>query len=84
MLGQYDSIRSLLSDGSPSQFCSDRDFVNISDIADVTFLFRGLKGKSGVFFQLRFHHMEAFEVWRLDYAAFQSPFTHQKQNEYIN
>ena len=56
MLGQYDSIRSLLSDGSPSQFGSDRDFVNISDIADMTFLFRGIQGKSGIVFQLRFHH----------------------------
>ena len=28
---------------SPSQFSSDRDFVNISDIADIAFLFLGIE-----------------------------------------
>ena len=57
MLGQYDLIRSLLSDGSPSQFCCDRDFVNISDIADMTFCYVAFKESPEFFqFQLRFDH----------------------------
>ena len=34
---------------SPSQFSYDRDIVNISDIADIAFLFLGIQGKSGIF-----------------------------------
>ena len=33
-------------DGSPSQFCTNRDFVNISATTDIAFLFRGIQGKS--------------------------------------
>ena len=54
MLGQYESIPSHLSVSSPSQFSSDRDFVNISDIADIAFLFLGIQGKSGIFFNFGF------------------------------
>ena len=54
MLGQYESIPSNLSVSSPSQFSSDRDFVNISDIADIAFLFLGIQGKSGIFFNFGF------------------------------
>ena len=39
---------------SPSQFSSDRDFVNISDIADIAFLLLGIQGKSGIFFNFGF------------------------------
>ena len=49
MLGQYESIPSHLSVSSPSQFSSDRDFVNISDIEDIAFLFLGIQGKPGIF-----------------------------------
>ena len=34
--------------GSPSQFYSDRDLVNISDIVDIAFLFLGNQGNSGI------------------------------------
>ena len=54
MLGQYESIPSNLSVSSPSQFSSDRDFVNISDIADIAFLFLGIQRKSGIFFSFGF------------------------------
>ena len=54
MLGQYKSIPSQLSVSSPSQFSSDPDFVNISDIADIVFLFLGIQGKSGIFFNFGF------------------------------
>ena len=54
MLGQYESIPSHLSVSSPSQFCSDRDIVNISDIANIAFLFLGIKGKSRIFFNFGF------------------------------
>ena len=36
------------------RFSSDRDFVNISDIADIAFLFLGIQGKSGIFFNFGF------------------------------
>ena len=39
---------------SPSQFSSDRDFVNISDIADIAFLFLEIHGKSRIFFNFGF------------------------------
>jgi len=57
MLGQYESIPSHLSDlsvSSPSQFFADRDFLNISDIDDIVFLFLGIQGKSGIFFNFDF------------------------------
>ena len=57
MLGQHESIPSHLSDvsvSSPSQFSSDRDFVNISDIEDIAFLFLGIQGKSGIFINFGF------------------------------
>ena len=54
MLGQYESIPSHLSVSSPSQFSSDRDFVNISDIEYIAFLFLGIQGKSGIFFNFGF------------------------------
>ena len=54
MLGQYESIPSHLSVSSPSQFSSDRDIVNISDIANIAFLFLGIKGKSRIFFNFGF------------------------------
>ena len=53
MLGQYESIPSHLSVSSPSQFSSDRDIVNISDIADIASLL-GIQGKSGIFFNFGF------------------------------
>ena len=54
MLGQYESIPSHLSVSSPSQFSSDRDIVNISDIEDIAFLFLGIQGKSAIFFDFGF------------------------------
>ena len=54
MLGQYESIPSHLSVSSPSQFSSDRDFVNISDIANIAFLFLEIHGKSRIFFNFGF------------------------------
>ena len=53
MLGQYESIPSHLSVSSPSQFSSDRDFVNISDIEETAFLL-GIQEKSGIFFNFGF------------------------------
>ena len=49
--------------------------VNTSDIADIAFLFRGIQGKSAISFSITLpshwlRGMEAFEVCRLDYAAF--------------
>ena len=38
----------------PSQFSSDRDIVNISDIADIAFLFLGIQGKAKIFFNFGF------------------------------
>ena len=52
--GQYESIPSHLSVSSPSQFSSDRDIVNISDIEDIGFLFLGTQGKSRIFFNFGF------------------------------
>ena len=54
MLGQYEPIPSHLSVSSPSQFSSDRHFVDISDIADIAFLFLGIQGKSAVFLNFGF------------------------------
>ena len=54
MLGQCESMPSHLSVSGPSQFSSDPDFVNISDIADIAFLFLGIQGKSGIFFNFGF------------------------------
>ena len=54
MVGQYEPIPSHLSVSSPSQFSSDRDIVNISDIEDIGFLFLGTQGKLGIFFNFGF------------------------------
>ena len=54
MLEQYESIPSHISVSSPSQFSSDQDFVNISDIEYIVFLFLGIQGKSGIFFNFGF------------------------------
>ena len=80
MLGQYESMPSHLTVSSPSQFSSDRDIVNISDIADIAFLFLGIQGKSAIFFNFGFitlvkRHGSPVEVWRLVYTAFSRHFT---------
>ena len=54
MLGQYESIPSHPIVRSPSQFSSDRDFVNIIDIEYIALLFLGIQGKSGIFFNFGF------------------------------
>ena len=68
---------------SAVQANSPRDFVNISDIEDIAFLFCGIQGKSGIFFNFGFitlvkRHGSRIEVWRLVYTAFSRVFTRRK------